>query len=214
MDDKVAISGGTPQRIPPMLLRVLQWSMFAIAALLALTTLIPLQKIGVPGVNPTYVYATVIFCTVIAIIHLPYAFWRIPKGLRVGAYAALIGSFVATVATSTIVREAYERTPEGAKEAALQARDAKELAETHSPTVDADPEFAELEAAVLEMEAAANGEGPTDTSLCLELVPSIIDMSKEQNGPEIFEINSIDIRSSTGSSTQCRGMATTNRAAR
>ncbi len=106
-----------------------QWLAFVFALLMVVGALLPLERIGIKGVSSGLVYAQLGFSVFAALVLFPPIFWRIPAIARVGAYVGLMASFVFTVIVSTQVREAYERTPQGAKAAAVQAAaDRKALA--------------------------------------------------------------------------------------
>lgn len=94
---------------------------FVVAILLALCALIPLSRIGIPGVSPPRVWAAIVCGFAVAVLMVPYLFWRLPLALRWLAYGALFASFIFTGATLGYAEEAYHRTPAGAKEAAALA---------------------------------------------------------------------------------------------
>lgn len=106
-----------------------QWLAFVFALLMVVGALLPLERIGIEGVSSGLVYAQLGGSVFAALIFFPPIFWRIPAIARVGAYVGFMASFLFTVIVSTQVREAYERTPQGAKAAAVQAAaDRKALA--------------------------------------------------------------------------------------
>ncbi|CAN5293318.1 hypothetical protein BH11PSE5_BH11PSE5_30110 [soil metagenome] len=95
-----------------------QRCLFSLALLMVVFSLKPLERMEVPGVNHTYVYAALALSIFFAIIHFPYVFWKLPSKLRKPACVALLGSSIFTFAIIGDSQQAYEKTPQGAAEAA------------------------------------------------------------------------------------------------
>jgi len=113
---------GLLARIGSGIARFAQWVVFGFVSLLVVIYLGDLTKLGVPGVPVNLVYGTIACLIVIAVVHFPPAFWRLPQIGRPLAYVALVaGSYFAN-STGTAVRTAYEKTPEGKAELVAEAK--------------------------------------------------------------------------------------------
>lgn len=130
MDDATsAPRPGALKRLP----RILQWIVFAVLALFALAVCTELRKVSVPGAPVTLLYGTIAAVVLLAISHLPPVLGRLPRKTRWVPYGAIIAVFILFGIYLQAMEPAWERTPQGAKEAAEFAanreRDAKEQRE-------------------------------------------------------------------------------------
>ena len=111
------------------ILNILQWLVFAFFALLAVIVLGDLHKLDVPNAPVTLFFAAMAVTILSAAVHLPPVFKRLPRKAKWAAYLAIIPAISVYGPYTERMREAYVRTPEGAREAAAKAeRDQKQAA--------------------------------------------------------------------------------------
>jgi hypothetical protein len=180
-------------RIGEGIARFAQWIVFGLAGLFALVSLIDTGKIGIPGVSQNLVYGTAAFALVVALLNFPPLFWRLPRQGRPIAFVALLAAFFLTVTTSGSVRRAYEKTPDGQKELAAQAKeDAAERA-IEAKQEAAARKKAEMLASLAEAEATQRQLAEINEKLqgCLNWrgrLPALEDPVKESlHNPSAFE---------------------------
>lgn len=160
---------------------------------------------GAPGAPVILFYSGAAALCLMTIIHSPFVFARLPRKSKWVAYGAILPVMVLAAAHTEPMNAAWERTPDGVKEAAQAAN---ERAQDDARTK------AERDAAA-EREAA-DEKASFDAALqarCESLVPSVISLSKQEFGPEVIEINGI-VPSDGGSEPtklSCSGTAVVSR---
>ncbi len=124
--------GARGERKPWLILRAAQWAACLFAVILELAALTALQHYTVPGVSQAAIIGTLAAATIVVLVTFPYIFWKLPKGRRWIANAALVFSFFYVADTLRMTEAWYALTPEGTKEANLRAKlkaeEAKQLA--------------------------------------------------------------------------------------
>ncbi len=190
IDDKPK---GLFARICESIVRMAQWIGFGFAGLFLLISFIDTSKIGIPGVSQNLVYGTVAFALLVALLNFPLVFWRLPRRGRPLAFMALVASFFLTNTTSGSVQRAYDKTPDGQKELAVQAKqDAAERA-IEAKREDASRKKAEMFASLAEAEATQRQLAEINDKLqgCLNWrgrLPALEDPVKESlHNPSAFE---------------------------
>jgi len=197
---------------PFILFRVLQWVVAAFFALVALIMAIDIGKLSIPGAPVVLFWVALAGAIIIALIHSPPAFFKLP---RVGKILAYVGVPVAIVLFGNYAGQmeaAYSKTPEGAKEAAQRAEEERQAAAERAKAdarAKADQEALAREAADRK-QAELEAQKP---KVCQSLVSQVIGMSKSGDGPEIIEINDIAPETSIEPSEalRCSGKAITSR---
>lgn len=117
------IEGTAPQGFVHYVLHFLQWLTFCAMLIFTTVAVSPLKYLNVPGAPKEWIFASVATGILILILHTPHVFWRLPSNGRWGAYAAIIGACVIVEGAFGEAKIAYRHTPEGAMEAAAEARD-------------------------------------------------------------------------------------------
>lgn len=110
-----------------------------------------LRKRDVPGVPVVELYGMIALAGLVALVHLPPVFRRLPRKAKWGAFAAIFAMMVPFGIYLGHMAVAYERTPEGAKEAAERAKLHADLAKADAEQAARDAEtrkLADAEAAV------------------------------------------------------------------
>lgn len=126
MEDESVVPAAAGRRILAKMYRALQWVLAAAAALIALLMLAEVRRLGIPGAPVLLFCLTIAFLVALAIIHSPPVFFRLAGKVKAGAYAGILAAMISLGSYGNGMRVAYERTPEGAKEAAeKRAWDAK-----------------------------------------------------------------------------------------
>jgi hypothetical protein len=110
------------------LLFVVQGIVCASVALAALALAIDLRKVNVPDAPVALLGITLTVAILLAVAHAPAVFMRMPRWGRLAAYGAIIPSLVLVGFYFGQMRAAWERTAEGAQEAADHAKKAGALA--------------------------------------------------------------------------------------
>lgn len=98
--------------------RAAQWFAVPLLAILPLVALMDLRKISAPGAPVALLYATLAVMIALFILHLPPMFFRLPAWARLASYIAIVPAIVLFGIYASHMRPAWERTPQGAKEAA------------------------------------------------------------------------------------------------
>lgn len=111
--------------------RVGQWIVFAFLVVFVIGAATELRKAGVPGAPVALLYIMAAAITGLAIAHLPAVFSRFPRAGRIAAYVAIIPAIILYYSYGERMRPVWEKTPEGAVEAAAdrQAEAAREEAD-------------------------------------------------------------------------------------
>ncbi len=99
----------------------IQWIVFTFVALFALLVATELRKTSVPGAPVPLLYITVAVTTLIALIHLPPVFTRLPRKSGWAAYGSIVAVMILFGVYLDQMQPAWERTAEGAKELAARA---------------------------------------------------------------------------------------------
>jgi hypothetical protein len=194
---------------------ITQWIVFAFVALFAAALVSDIEKSGVPGAPMALFYVSVAVTLVLAVVHLPAVFRRLPRKGKWIAYGAILPAFVLFGAYAGQMNAAWERTSQGAKEAAERAK-AEQLAAAETARAKAQEEerlkverAEAAESAAAEKQASLQAQGQ---SLCESLVPNVIALSKEGLGPEVIEINNVQV-GYTGDTDRlnCTGTAVVSR---
>ncbi len=191
------------------LLHVLQWIVFALLTLIAVAIVSDISKASLPGAPVALLYASIAAAVLLAIVHLPFAFRRLPKQAKWAAYGAIFPMMILLGTYAGQIQPVWERTPQGAKEAA-ERKQAEQL-EAAQQAKEAENAKAEQQAKERE-EAAANLDRVEQQGLafCESIVPNVIELSKERSGPTVIEINDVK-HSLTGDAEaiSCTGSAIT-----
>jgi len=199
------------QRRPNILFRLFQWLITAFFVILLIVLLAMSDRLTVPNAPILSFVLSVVFVLIVAIAHCPPIFFKLSRRNRYAAYAGMFGAFTLFVVYTNQAQAAFEKTPEGRREAALRRAE-----EANQAIRDAQAAAARSRAAV---EATNSGEITADPSAagehsCSALVPEVIEMSKGKDGPQIIEINAVETRQqwTTGwPKAECTGMALTDR---
>lgn len=125
-------------RQPRGFAQYVQWVAAAFVALIGLIFVTSdFHKLDLPGAPVSlYVLACVMLAVTVTALSPP-VFFRLPGKGKLAAYLAILATIIAMTIYSGILQPIYERTPQGAKEAAADAareaaaaiRDAKDIAE-------------------------------------------------------------------------------------
>ena len=126
-DDVVKMSA-EPKK-PFMLFRIWQWLVVCFMGLITTIIASEWSKLNLPGTSQHLYWVALFTVAIVTLFHIPPLFFRLMKWLKVFAYLVLIvglsigGEFLGQV------HSAYERTPEGRKEAvARMANEQREVA--------------------------------------------------------------------------------------
>jgi hypothetical protein len=133
--------------------KYLQWAVCALAIYFVTEAASNLAWLDIVGVPEHLIYGTLAAAILLAIVHAPPVFWRLSLLARQSAYFALIPVLVLHLATERGARDAFARTPDGVREAALRADALKTLEEAERSTADAERLFAELSETQKQVEA-------------------------------------------------------------
>jgi hypothetical protein len=106
-------------------LREAQWIPAALAALPIAISGSDWKRAFLPGANPALFFAAIALLAVAVVLHVPPVFWRLPRRAKQGAWALLVAAFITWIAAISDTQGAYERTPEGAKAAAVRDENAR-----------------------------------------------------------------------------------------
>lgn len=107
---------------------ILQWIVCVFLALIALAVLSDLRRASVPDAPVVLLYITIAATALLALIHMPPVFSRLPRRGKWAAYASILATFILFGVYVGKMNDAWGRTPEGAKEAAERATRQKETA--------------------------------------------------------------------------------------
>lgn len=114
-------------------LHFLQWVMFVLTLLLALSNLFHFEHRGLPGFPEVGFWIMIATSFLLALIHLPKLFFGLSRRWQIGAYIAILPVLAISGQVANQSFAAYHRTPEGAavkaKRVAEDARSAKDAAE-------------------------------------------------------------------------------------
>ena len=174
--------------------------------LFSMMMLTDLQKTTIPGAPVAYLYACIAVSVVLVFVHLPWVFFRLPRLMQFGAYVALLPALAMFGDYSAAMKAAYFRTPEGAKEAAVEARNKREAAASAA-------RVAAMQKA--SDQAAAQEEADHKTAEHDGQKPELCDVTAKQvvDGDKIMEINNVAVETSTEPNEvlTCSGDAITSR---
>lgn len=180
------------------LLRFIQWIVFVLMLLLALSNLIHLEHRGIPGFPEVGVWIMLAAGFLLALWHLPNVFFGLSRWWKIGAYVAVLPVLAISVQVGNQSFAAYYRTPEGAVEKAKQDKEdeleaaAKERRETIAQEKAASDARRAKSAERAERDEwlGQNPESITPQNwTCTNLIPSVIQMS--QSRPfQVLEITS------------------------
>lgn len=179
-------------------IRFLQWIMFALALLLALSNLFHFEHRGLPGFPEVGFWIMLATGFLLALGHLPKVFFGLSRRWQIGAYAAILPVLAISGQVANQSFAAYHRTPEGAavkvkqdKEAELEAaaESRREAVAQEKAAKDAQRQKS-MERAERDNWLSRNPEAITPQNWsCTNLIPSVIQMS--QSRPfQVLEITS------------------------
>ena len=118
-----------PERKKPFFLfRLWQWLVAVCYGLLAVVVAWNWAKLSLPGAPEHLYWPTLALLSTLTLIHIPHIFFRLPGSLKTVAYLGLIAGFVMAGTFAGQVQTAYERTPQGQKEAVAREIEEKENA--------------------------------------------------------------------------------------
>lgn len=112
------------RRKPNIVLRVIQWIVAGFFGLLALALTMEIRKLGIPDAPVILFWSAMAVAIGLAVAHSPAVFFRLPGKAKVAPYLALLVWFVVFGTYAMQMQSAYERTPEGAREAAARKEQA------------------------------------------------------------------------------------------
>ena len=191
----------------------IQWLIFICMAcwVLGLTGNIP--ELYAPDAPRTYFYSCIGGVALVALLHLPAIFHRLPRSLRLVAYLAILPLIGVSGDCTKRIEAAYRRTPAGIKEAAQQAQ-AERQAAVEQAEVERRAE-AERARAKVERDAAAQADAAEKQEaldakkpeMCRTIVTQVVD------GEKVIEINNVSVEISTEPNEilTCSGDAVTSR---
>jgi hypothetical protein len=104
-----------------MLVLIAQWFVASFLGLMVLGSIVEAVEKQSAGADATAYWAAIAATAAVAILLSPPVFFRLPAKAKKASYALLPVAFVALVWTSTIVEDAYSRTPKGVQEAKAEA---------------------------------------------------------------------------------------------
>lgn len=182
MDDEILVPVQRVLKKPFILFRIIQWAVFAFMVLFVLINASDLGKSNVPGAPLAYLYLCIGVSVVLALVHLPFVFWRLPSIVKWAAYIALLPAFALFGDYYDTMRAAYVRTPAGAKEVAERAKADREEAARLKAETDS-----EARRQATEKQAAMEAKKP---ELCQTLAGQVVD------GTKILEINNVVVEPS------------------
>jgi hypothetical protein len=109
------------QRKPFILLRIWRYLITAFYSIFALLIAAEWSRLKIPGAPVNLYWSTVALLFAISIAHAPPVFFRLGNRLKVLAYIAAVSGLIMAGMFIGQIQSAYERTPQGAKEAAIEA---------------------------------------------------------------------------------------------
>lgn len=139
---------------PFILFSIIQWVIAAFFGLVALVMTVDVSKLGVPGAPVALFWVALGTTAVVAMGLSPPAFFRLPRMGKIGVYVAAFVGFVISVIYVGQMNEAYSKTPQGAKEAAVQAAADRQAAEEKALIARADAIASDAEKRVADVKAA------------------------------------------------------------
>ena len=165
------------------LLLTLQWIVFVCLLLVALRV-ITIEAVNLPSPPTALLVISIVAISGLLLAHLPPGFRRLPRLAKLAAYVAILPAFILLGLSTLEMRAAYERTPQGRKEAAAKAaadrkdaaewerRDAVRQAQNHAAYVAGAPA----------RDAQANAQ---KLDACNALVGQVVD------GDKVLEVNDV-----------------------
>lgn len=200
-----------PRKKPFILFSIFQWVVAAFFVLLALVLIGDLRKLGVPGAPVVLLWVALGTTAVVALGLSPPAFFRLPRIGKIGTYVVACVGFVMFGIYAGQMREAYFRTPQGAKEATAEAaadRQAANERAAETARLKAAEEARERERAdkkLADLEAQKPG-------VCKILVDQMIAQTKS-DGVQIIEVNNVTVEPGVDEThpLSCSGDAITSR---
>jgi hypothetical protein len=173
------------RRKPHIVMRAIQWIVATIFALFALLIISDSGKLKVQDAPVELFWAALSLSLLLAVVHSPAIFFRLPSKARLLPYGATIiwaGVFGGYIG---LAQAAYDRSPEGRREIAeQQARTIEAAKTTRVEQIRAAQEKAEQES--LEKETQKD-------RLCEALVPQVTEMASGR-GVNMIELNQIFAR--------------------
>lgn len=174
---------------PFVLFGIIQWLVTASFALVVLALTIDLRKLSVPGAPVALFWGTLGTMIVVALLHSPPAFFRLPRIGKIGAYLVALVALVVLGSYSGQMQEAYSKTPQGAKEVAAQAAADRQAANERAA------ETARLKAAEEAKESELADKKLADLEaqkpgVCKILVDQMIAQTKSED-VQIIEVNNV-----------------------
>ena len=184
---------------------IVQWIVSIFLLLIALIFATGSDALNAPGAPVAGYYASVGVLALVAVSLSPPIFFRLPKAGKWLAYIAVLPAIMFVGAMLVQVQAAYERTPEGAKEAEARAENEKEeaIAAAREAEVQAAADKKKAETAELLAKAEAEAEAQREVAAsmaedeakladCLAFfgggVPDLKDRVKEAlHNPSSFE---------------------------
>lgn len=106
---------------PFVLFRIWQWLAAGLLASLLLILAVEGQKLGAPGSPVTLFWCSIAILAIIVAVLSPPLFFRLSGWLKLAVYIGAVAAIGLTGTCLGALQEAYKRTPQGAKEAALDA---------------------------------------------------------------------------------------------
>ena len=120
MEDESVVHAAAGRKKPFFLFRIIQWIATTFAGLVALVVLMDTSKLSLAGAPVVLFGISLAVFVGLMILHSPPVFFRLSTKAKVATYATLLVGVVISGNFMGQMREAYERTPQGAKEAELQ----------------------------------------------------------------------------------------------
>ena len=200
-----------PRKKPFILFSIIQWVVAGFFILLALVLIADLRKLGVPGAPVVLLWVSLGAMIVVALLHAPPAFFRLPRIGKISAYVVALVAFVVFGTYAGQMREAYSKTPQGAKEAAAEAAADRQAATERAA------EAARLKAADEAREGELADKKLADLEaqkpgVCKILVDQMIAQTKSE-GVQIIEVNNVTVEPGVDEThpISCSGDAITSR---
>jgi len=123
-NDSISAESGLRKK-PFILFRMWQWAVAAFLALMIMPFYASIDKLSLPGAPVTQFWIGLAAVVLITILHSPPVFFRLPNGMKLSSYAAIVPAFIVFLLALVGIDEAYKKTPEGARQAAARAEDEK-----------------------------------------------------------------------------------------
>lgn len=130
MEDATNASEPRARKKPFILFTLVQWIVAIAFAILVLGMLVQARKLSLPDAPVAMFWLAFGAIAIVAALHLPPIYFRLPRKGKTAAYVAILPAFILFVVSVGQLDAVYSKTPEGAKRMAeRQAEDAKDAAD-------------------------------------------------------------------------------------